>query len=116
MKKNLLAENMRRFGTKNLKPNLKESYGSNDEKIRQELFKKPAGIGEDDIIFSVDDDKLDQLLHDFHKRELDYVNIKGDEYYILPQKDFDRFIDAAASRGFDVDYENSEDTVVYVID
>lgn len=31
MKKNLLAENMRRFGTKNLKPNLKESYGSNDE-------------------------------------------------------------------------------------
>ena len=68
------------------------------------------------VTFSIDDDKLDQLLHNFHKRELDYLDVKGDDYYTLPQKEFDRFIDAADSKGFDVDYENSEDSVVYVME
>ena len=31
-------------------------------------------------------------------------------------QEFDRFIDLGDSSGFDVDYENSEDTVVYVIE
>jgi hypothetical protein len=70
----------------------------------------------DSVTFSVNDDKLDQLLNDFHSRELDYVDIKGDQYYTLPRKDFDRFIDAADSKGFDVDYENSEDSVIYVME
>lgn len=70
----------------------------------------------EDVIFSVDDDKLDQLLQSTQGRNLDYVKIKGDEYYMLSQKDFDRFIDAADSRGFDVDYENSEDSLIYLVD
>jgi len=69
----------------------------------------------DVITFSIDDDKLDQLLHDFHERELDYVKVKGDDFYTLPRKEFDRFIDAADSRGFDVDSENSEDSVIDIM-
>jgi hypothetical protein len=75
---------------------------------------KGGSINDDSIIFSIDDEKLDMLLHDFHSRDLDYVTINGDEYYKLNRRDFDRFIDAADSTGFDVDYENSEDSVVYV--
>lgn len=66
------------------------------------------------ITFSVDDEKLDQILHDFHERELDYVDDKGDSLYTLPKKEFDRFISYADDKGFDVDYEGSEDSVIYV--
>jgi len=70
----------------------------------------------DVVTFSVNDDKLDQLLNDFHKRELGFVNIQGDDYYTLPQRDFDRFIDAADSKGYDVDYENNEDSVISIME
>lgn len=66
------------------------------------------------IIFSVDDDKLDQLLQAKFGKEIDYENIKDDSYYVLPKKSFDRFIDLADSSGFDVDYNDSENSVVYV--
>lgn len=66
------------------------------------------------VTFSVNDDKLDQLLHDFHERELDYVKVKGDEFYSLPKREFDRFIAAADSKGFDVNYEGSKNSVIYV--
>ena len=68
----------------------------------------------DEIIFSVDDEKLDQMLNARFSRQLDFKNYKSDSYYILPRKDFDRFIDLADSSGFDVDYENSENSVVIV--
>jgi hypothetical protein len=70
----------------------------------------------DDIIFTVDDDKLDQLLNDSYRSKLGYMDINGDSYYTLSANDFDRFIDAAYSRGFDVDYENSEDSLIYLVD
>jgi hypothetical protein len=91
------------------------SSGEN-AKIRQELLKKPGGIGEDDIVFTVDNEKLDQLLNSRFSRQLDFQKVNGDEYYVLSRKEFDRFIDLGDSSGFDVDYENSEDTVVYVIE
>jgi len=68
----------------------------------------------DTVIFSVNDDKLDSLLHDHHGRELDFTTIRGDEFYVLPRREFDRFMDAADSKGFDVDYDNSEDSVIAV--
>ena len=71
-------------------------------------------ITKDEIIFSVDDDKLDQILHSKFERQLDYEDIKGDSYYSLPKRDFDRFIDLADSSGFDVNYDESEKSVVYV--
>jgi hypothetical protein len=67
-----------------------------------------------EVIFSVDDDKLDNMLNSRFSSQLDYQDIKGDSFYSLPKRDFDRFIDMADSAGFDVDYENSEDSVVFV--
>ena len=87
-----------------------------NSKIRQELLKKPGGIGEDDIVFTVDDEKLDRLLNSRFSRQLDFQKVKGDEYYVLSRKEFDRFIDLGDSSGFDVDYDNSENSVVYVIE
>ena len=71
----------------------------------------------DNIIFSINDEKLDDILRANHSRELDYKkDVTGDVYYILPTKEFDRFIDYADSSGYDVDYENSENSVIYVRD
>ena len=70
--------------------------------------------GKDEVIFSVDDDKLDQMLNARFSRQLDYKDDKGDSLYVLPKREFDQFIDLADSSWFDVDYENSEDSVVYV--
>ena len=70
--------------------------------------------GKDEIIFSVDDDKLDQMLNARFSRQLDYKDDKGDSLYVLPKREFDQFIDLADSSGFDVDYEGSEDSVIYV--
>ena len=67
-----------------------------------------------EIIFSVDDEKLDNILHAKFGRQLDYEDVKGDSYYSLPKKEFDRFIDLADSSGFDVNYDESEKSVVFV--
>lgn len=67
-----------------------------------------------EVIFSVDDEKLDQMLNARFSRQLDYKDDKGDSLYVLPKREFDQFIDLADSSGFDVDYENSEDSVIYV--
>jgi hypothetical protein len=66
------------------------------------------------ITFSIDDEKLDDLLHKQFSKALDYFKEGGDEFYTLPQREFDRFIDAADSKGFDVDYEDSEESVLHI--
>ena len=78
-------------------------------------MKYGGGVG-DEVVFSVDDETLDMLLYDHHGEDLDYVNVSGDSYYKLNRRDFDRFMDAAISRGFNVDYENDEDAVIYVLE
>lgn len=71
----------------------------------------------DKIIFSVNDEKLDDILQANHRRDLEYKkDVTGDVYYMLSKTEFDRFIDYADSAGYDVDYENSEDSVIYVKD
>jgi hypothetical protein len=79
------------------------------------FFEDGGGVDDDFVIFSVDDDALDTLLFDNHRSELDYEDIHGDSYYKLNRRDFDSFIDYADSIGFDVDYENNEDAVIYVV-
>jgi hypothetical protein len=94
-------------------------YDESDEYLHNKLgvvAKKVNESSTDLITFSVDDEKLDQLLHDFHGRELDYVNDKKDILYTLPRREFDRFIDAADSKGFDVDYNESDRSVIYVME
>ena len=68
----------------------------------------------DVILFSIDDDKLDQLLNDKFARNLDFKDVKGDSFYSLPRREFNQFIDLADSSGFDVDYEGSDDAVIHV--
>ena len=77
-------------------------------------FESFLNEAKDEIVFSIDDDKLDQMLNSKFSRQLDYKDDKGDSFYVLTRKDFDRFIDLADSSGFDVDYENSEDSVIAV--
>lgn len=93
---------------------LAEAMSPGSYQIRAAMKKLNVGLKDDDIVFTVDDEKLDQMLNLRFNRQLDFQEVNGDSYYILNQKDFDRFIDLADSSGFDVDYENSEDSVVYV--
>jgi hypothetical protein len=80
----------------------------------EEFVNESLNEAKDEIVFSIDDDKLDQMLNSKFSRQLDYKDDKGDSFYVLTRKDFDRFIDLADSSGFDVDYENSEDSVIDV--
>ena len=94
-----------------------ELYGEEvyDAKSFAQVFKTMTDPN--NIIFSINDEKLDDILRANHSRELEYKkDVTGDVYYILPIKEFDRFIDYADSAGYDVDYENSEDSVIYVAD
>ena len=94
-----------------------ELYGEEvyDAKSFAQVFKTMSDPN--NIIFSINDEKLDDILRANHSRELEYKkDVTGDVYYILPTKEFDRFIDYADSAGYDVDYENSEDSVIYVAD
>ncbi len=80
----------------------------------EEFLNESLNEAKDEIVFSIDDDKLDQMLNSRFSRQLDYKDDKGDSFYVLTRRDFDRFIDLADSSGFDVDYENSEDSVIAV--
>lgn len=92
-----------------------ENLNKSNTKIRQEVLRKSGGIDKDSVVFTLDDEKLDQLLYSKFYNQIDVQKAKdGDEYYVLSQRDFDRFMDLADSSGFDVDYENSEDSVIYV--
>jgi hypothetical protein len=92
-----------------------ELYGEEvyDAKSFARVFKTMSDPN--NIIFSINDEKLDDILRANHSRELEYKkDVTGDVYYILPIKEFDRFIDYADSAGYNVDYDNSEDSVIYV--
>lgn len=78
-------------------------------------YYKGGDIDNNLVIFSVNDEALDSLLQDHHGEDLDYTEISGDSYYTLNRKDFERFLDAAMSKGFDVDYINSQDSVIDVM-
>lgn len=91
-----------------------ESMESENAKIRQELVKSKK-IKDDDVVFSVDDEKLYQMLNARFNRQIEVHMLKnGDEYYSLSRIGFERFLDLADSSGFDVDYDNSEDSVITV--
>ena len=101
-----------------------QKFGADEELFGEEVYdaKSFAQVFKtmtdpNNIIFSINDEKLDDILRANHSRELEYKkDVTGDVYYILPTKEFDRFIDYADSAGYDVDYENSEDSVIYVAD
>ncbi len=66
-----------------------------DAKSFAQVFKTMSDTN--NIIFSINDEKLDDILQANHRRELEYrKDVTGDVYYILPIKEFDRFIDYAS--------------------
>lgn len=67
--------------------------------------------GMDDVVFVIDDGNLDNkfLMTRSLSRNLDYQHDSGDQYYVLPKRDFDRLEDYADSHGYDTDS-------IYVID
>ena len=67
--------------------------------------------GNDDVVFVIDDGNLDNkfLMTKSLSRNLDYQHDSGDQYYVLPKRDFDRLEDYADSHGYDAD-------TIYVID
>jgi hypothetical protein len=57
-----------------------------------------------EVTFTLDDSDLDDkfLANKQFSRNLDYKDDGGDSLYVLPQRDFDRFMDWADSSGHDV--------------
>ena len=94
--------------------NINERMGPGDYLIRPALKKLKTGLKDDDVVFTIDDEKLDQMVNSRFSSQLNFQEVNGDSYYILNQKYFDRLIDLADSSGFDVDYENSEDSVLFI--
>ena len=94
--------------------NINERMGPGDYEIRPALKKLKTGLTDDDVVFTIDDEKLDQMVNSRFSSQLNFQEVNGDSYYILNQKYFDRLIDLADSSGFDVDYENSEDSVLFI--
>ena len=52
---------------------------------------------QDLVVFSIDSEDLDQILHTNFGRNLAYQDDRGDSLYTLPQDDFDRFMDYITS-------------------
>jgi len=92
-----------------------DKYEVREDFVDNERMEK-GGETHDKITFSVDDEKIDEMLHNSFESQLEYVNENGDVLYKLPKRQFDRLIDMADSRGFNVDYENSEESVIIVYD
>jgi len=80
---------------------------SSDKYLKKKLgvvALKTEASTSDTITFSIDDDKLDTLLHTKFANYIDYTEDDGlDSYYTLPKRHFDRFIDLADSSGFNTD-------------
>jgi hypothetical protein len=80
---------------------------SSDKYLKKKLgvvALKTEASTSDTITFSIDDDKLDTLLHAKFANYIDYTEDDGlDSYYTLPKRHFDRFIDLADSSGFNTD-------------
>lgn len=67
-------------------------------KINKKVVKEGP---ENDVIFVINNGKLDDIFLDSSLSDkLDYENIKGDSFYVLPSKYYDRFVDKADSNGF----------------
>jgi hypothetical protein len=92
-----------------------DKYEVNEDFVDNERMEH-GGKTEDSVTFSIDKEELDEILHNTFESQLKYIDEAGDVLYSLPKRQFDRLIDIADSKGFDVDYENSEESVIIVYD
>lgn len=101
-----LNKNAKSEGQK-IKWALKDDYSSVIEDLvnRSLGLKESVNEGSDDVVFVIDDGNLDNkfLMTRSLSRNLDYQHDSGDQYYVLPKRDFDRLEDYADSHGYDTD-------------
>jgi hypothetical protein len=71
---------------------------------------------DNNVVFSVNNGKLDDMLNSKFASELDYIEDKGDTHYSMSQYNYDRFVDLAMSSGFDVDEDIDENPMGYDYD
>jgi hypothetical protein len=62
-------------------------------------------LNEETVTFSIDDGGLDDkfLGNSALSKNLDYADVMGDTYYVLPKRDFDRLLDFGDSDGYDIE-------------
>jgi hypothetical protein len=58
-------------------------------------------IAENQVIFSIDDQKIDDLFSNEFRGDVEYVQDGSDVYYVIDQNDFEKFVDYVQSVGLD---------------
>jgi hypothetical protein len=58
-------------------------------------------LTETNVLFTVDNGKLDDFLINNFNRQIDHIEQPGDSYYRMDRTDFESFMDRAISSGFD---------------
>lgn len=67
-------------------------------------------LTEEEVIFTITDNSVDQLLHDKFPKQFDQIDQMGDIYYSMDRSDYERFLDAVSSGGYDLENDVIEKT------
>lgn len=65
---------------------------------------------QEEVIFTITDSSVDQLLHDKFPKQFNQVDQMGDIYYSMDRSDYERFLDAVSSGGYDLENDVIEKT------
>lgn len=71
--------------------------------IREEVRRQLKEFQGEEVLFSINDPKVDDFLQQRFSNYVDYANHKGDDVYVLPIEHYNRFIDQVDSLGYDTD-------------
>lgn len=64
-------------------------------------FKLREPINEGRVMFTIDDEEVDQLFNKKYEEDVDYIHDGPDVYYITDQNDLQKFVDYVESMGLD---------------
>lgn len=73
-------------------------------KLREEIEDTEQNISEQKTIFSIDDQKIDDLFINNFPGSVDYLHDGSDVYYATDQNDLEKFVDYIESLGLDSDH------------
>lgn len=73
------------------------------DKFNQQIatFKLREPINEGRVMFTIDDEEVDQLFNKKYEEDVDYIHDGPDVYYVTDQNDLEKFIDYVESMGLD---------------
>lgn len=64
-------------------------------------FKLREPINEGRVMFTIDDEEVDQLFNKKYEEDVDYIHDGPDVYYVTDQNDLEKFVDYVESMGLD---------------